>query len=266
MTFVDFTQADERVPRAILFNALLRLGCGAVMLAALVSMYRATHSIIGTAIVSATVGVRQGSPTSCIIFVLFINDLIKLLKENCGWDGFLSWLHVLVLMDDTVRLSTLMNGMTRNLSLLKHFCNNYGMAVNNKKTTFFDVNVAVERSEPFITVGMTVNLCDKYTYLGSVFTSDGSISTAIVAHAQSKMCHVLKYVSFVKKNADAPFSVKKRIFEAALMSTLLYGCESWLDANLKPMEILYNLCIKQLLGVRMSTCNDVCYVDCACLH
>ncbi len=262
VTLVDFTQAYDRVPRATLFNVLLRLGCGAVMLAALVSMYSAaTHSIIGTAIVSATVGVRQGSPTSCILFVLFINDLIKLLKENCGWDGFLSWLHVLVLMDDTVLLSTSRNGMTRKLSLLKQFCNNYGMAVNNKKTKFFAVNVGVEECEPFIIDGMTVNWCDKYTYLGSVFTSDGSISTAIVAHAQSKMCHVLKSVSFVKKNADAPFYVKKRIFEAALMSTLLYGCESWLGANLKPMEKLYNWCLKQLVGARMSTCNDVCYVE-----
>ena len=45
------------------------------------------------------------------------------------------------------------------------------------------------------------------------------------------------------------------------MSSLLYGCESWIGADLKPMIKLYNWCLKKLLGVRKSTCNDVCYVE-----
>ena len=68
-------------------------------------------------------------------------------------------------------------------------------------------------------------------------------------------------MSFVNKNNDIPFVVKRRVFEAALMSSLLYGCESWLDGNLKPIVKLYNWCLKQLLGVRKNTCNDVCYAE-----
>lgn len=37
--------------------------------------------------------------------------------------------------------------------------------------------------------------------------------------------------------------------------------ESWLNGNLKPIVKLYNGCIKQLLGVRMSTYNEVYYLD-----
>ena len=55
--------------------------------------------------------------------------------------------------------------------------------------------------------------------------------------------------------------MKKRIFDAALMSAILYGCESWLNADLRPVTKLYNLCIKQLFGVRTTTCNDLCYVE-----
>ncbi len=73
--FIDFSQAYDRVPRNTLFEVLKRMGCGAVMLGALVAMYRATHT---AALITATIPVRQGSPTSCILFVLFINDLIKL--------------------------------------------------------------------------------------------------------------------------------------------------------------------------------------------
>ena len=49
------------------------------MLTALIAMYRATYSIIGAAVVTATIGVHQGSPTSCILFVVFMYDLIKLI-------------------------------------------------------------------------------------------------------------------------------------------------------------------------------------------
>ena len=45
------------------------------------------------------------------------------------------------------------------------------------------------------------------------------------------------------------------------MSTILYGCESWLNCDLKPVVKLYNWGIKQLLGVRMTTCNEVCYLE-----
>ena len=93
--FVDFSKAYERVPRGILFQILTNLGCGAVMLSALITMYCVTRSILGTVIIAATIGVRQGSPTSCFLFTIFINVLIRKLKEQCHFDVFLQWLHCL---------------------------------------------------------------------------------------------------------------------------------------------------------------------------
>ena len=39
VTFVDFSAAYDRVPRAALFDRLRRMGCGSVMLGCLVAMY-----------------------------------------------------------------------------------------------------------------------------------------------------------------------------------------------------------------------------------
>ena len=99
-----------------------------------------------------------------------------------------------------------------------------------------------------------------YIYLGSPFTSVGSVSSAVKLHAKNNSCHV-KYVSFVKKNNDIPFIVKKRVFDAALMSSLLYGCESWVGADIRPIMKLYNWSLKQLLGVRKATANLICYAE-----
>lgn len=261
VTFIDFSKAYDLVLRDKLFMILKRIGCGTVMLAALVSMYRVTESVIGGAVMTATLGVRQGSPTSCLLFIVFMNELIRMLKDGCAPDGFLGWLHSLVLMDDTVLLSTSREGMEHKLRLLLHYCEDYGMIINESKTKFFVIGGTPEDREPLRVGGICVNSCTSYVYLGSPFTSDGSVSSSVKLHAKSKTSHVLKFVSFVKKNNDVPFIVKRRVFDAALMSSLLYGCESWVGADLKPVIKLYNWALKQLLGVRKTTPNDVCYAE-----
>ena len=41
----------------------------------------------------------------------------------------------------------------------------------------------------------------------------------------------------------------------------MYGSESWMNGDLRPMEKLYMWCIKQLLGVRKTTVNSLCLVE-----
>ncbi len=75
------------------------------------------------------------------------------------------------------------------------------------------------------------------------------------------MAHFYKFVSFLHKNNHLPFIIKKRVFDACLISAVLYGCESWLNGDLKPVSKIYNWSLKHLLGVRMNSCNDICYIE-----
>ena len=179
------------------------------MLLALISMYRSTQSLIGTAIVTASMGVRQGSPTSCLLFVLFVDDLIKLFKERCGPDGFLAWLHVLVFMDDTVILSTTRKGALTKIGLLKEFCNTHGMKVNVSKTKFIVINGKEEDKQDLIVDDMCVKICTHYVYLGAPFSNVGTTSDSIKINANIRMCQALKFASFCQKNNDIPFFCKK---------------------------------------------------------
>lgn len=262
--FVDFAKAYDNVKRNILFAILKRLGCGMLMMTAIISMYTVTNSILGTALISACVGVRQGSPTSCLLFVLCVNDMISLIKNNCGIDDFLQWLHVLVLMDDTVLLSTTRVGIVRKFTLLRNFCDSHGMEINAKKTKFMVLHGSEEDRRPITVNDVSVVLCEQYVYLGSTITADGSTSTTIKAHAQRVMCQALKFIAFVDKNNDVPFWVKKKVFNSALMSSIVYGCESWLNGDLKPVNKLYMWCIKKMLGVRKTTRNDLCLLEIGC--
>ena len=174
---------------------------------------------------------------------------------------FLTQFENLTPVHDTILLSTTKKGMKHKLKIMYDYCNSHGMIINNDKTKFMVVNGSMDDKEPLIYNNNVINYCKQYIYLGSPFTDDGSPSTAIKIHASNKMCHALKFISFVNKNNDVPFVVKKKIFDAALMSAMLYGCESWLNGDLKPVEKLYKWCIKQLLGVRKTTNNDVCLLE-----
>lgn len=90
-----------------------------------------------------------------------------------------------------------------------------------------------------------VEFCDRYVYFGSQFTVDGSVFTQINVHAETQVCHALKFVASLNENNDAPFLCQiKSFFYAALISTLLYGSESRLGGDLRPTKKLYMWCIK----------------------
>ena len=106
-------------------------------------MYKSSHGILGSAIITTTVGVKQGSPTSCFLFIVFVNSFIRILKSRCEPDGFLRWLHSLMLVDDTVILATSRERLIQKLSLLQECCQNTGMVINEKKTEFMAINGTV---------------------------------------------------------------------------------------------------------------------------
>jgi len=75
--------------------------------------------------------------------------------------------------------------------------------------------------------------------------------------------HCKKFIYFVSKNVDFPFWVKKTVFNAALMSSILFGCESCLAISLKPIDLTYSTLyiVRVLLGVRPNIAIDLCLVE-----
>ncbi len=64
-----------------------------------------------------------------------------------------------------------------------------------------------------------------YVYLGSP-VSNSTMKKQVANHAVTKQCHTRKFSSFLAKNYDAPFVVKKIVWESAISSAILYSCET----------------------------------------
>ena len=133
VVFVDFSKAYDRVPRDKLIECLKEKGCGKVMLMAIHKIYACTKSVLNSALILSTVGIRQGAPTSCLLFTIYLDKMVRMIKEGIGTDGFLGTMHTLLLMDDTVILSTSREMCMKKIGIMLDYCTSYGMIVNEKK-------------------------------------------------------------------------------------------------------------------------------------
>ncbi len=87
----------DNVPRKTLFNILKSLGCGKRFLSALMSIYKNTINILNSEYIRATIGVKQGGPMSCLLFIIYLNVMVLMMKV-LGDDSFLADLHLIVLI------------------------------------------------------------------------------------------------------------------------------------------------------------------------
>ena len=255
--FIDFEKAYDKVVRSKLMEVLRNLGCGSAMLQAIKNSLQKTVSIIDKTYIESKVGVRQGSPSSCFLFTAYVNPMIRMVKEY-GEDGWLGLLHILLLMDDTVIFSTTREGAIWKFQQVLNYCDQYGMKVNQGKTKYLSVNT--NDREPLTFDRLSVCWCESYVYLGNVIMNS-AIHEQVDKHLKSSMKNVHKFQSFLAKNSDAPFSVKAKVWSAALNSALLYGAETWWTSNLKAADKLYLGTLKDLLSVRTTVCTDLVYIE-----
>jgi hypothetical protein len=232
-------------------------GCGVHYLRALANSLEVTRHIIGTETLDTYEGVRQGGPLSCALFTFYL-DITTERVNQYGPDGYLGNLHSLLLMDDTAIIATTREAMARKLALLLACTNQINMKMHPTKCEYLAIN-ADDRS-PFSIGNSIIEHTNAYKYLGATITTD-TLKSQVELHAKLATASVNKFYAFLYKNNDAPYQVKKKVLDSCVTSTLLYSCESWLTNNLQPIAKIYNSCLKQLLGVRSQTANDVVYVE-----
>ena len=87
------------------------------------------------------------------------------------------------------------------------------------------------------------------------------MTNQVKRHIEGQSSHLRKFTSFLMRNSECPYSVKQRVWNSALNAATLYSCETWFTANLRAAETPYNTSLKQMLGVRSTTCNDLVYME-----
>ena len=253
IVYVDFKQAYDRVPRLKLLQELKKKGCGQTFLRIIQAMYSCTKMILKSAIINSSVGVKQGAPMSCLLFVFYIDIMINMINEY-GSDGFLGDLHTILLMDDTAILATSMDACKQKLDRLGDYCKAYGMVVNEAKTKFMVINGDSKDKSNIVTEDFNIGYTNHYWYLGSPICDDGKVCSVVDLHVKEKPKQVLKFTSIIRTNCNMPFPLKKNVAEACTTTSFCYGSETWLTGNFKRLESPYGKLVRLLLCIPMDLC------------
>ena len=135
------------------------------------------------------------------------------------------------------------------------------MSINQKKPEFMVINGSKGDKQTIHSRGISVKYCTSYKYLGAPITDNGSYLSVMDLHAKDKLKHNIKYYTFLDRNPDVPFSMKRRVAEACVLSSILYGAETWFTDNFGKINSMYTKIVKALLDVRNTSCNDTCLIE-----
>lgn len=260
--FIDYKKAYDCVNRQKLINLLASKGCGTDFLRAVTSALSNTSTIIGSAHIGTSNGVKQGTPSSCPMFT-FLLDYTSDMLQQLPNDNWLESLHALMYMDDTVLLATSRQQMLLKVTCLLKAATEINMTVHPAKSKFISINC--KDRDSFIIDDVEIRHTDQYSYLGSLITAE-TLSKQVKKEINGRLKQTFKFSSFLKKNPMAPFTIKTKVWTSAVQSTILYTCESWMTNTQNMFGCVVNRAVKEMLGVRQQTPNNLALVESGLSH
>ena len=263
----DFEAAFDYISRRYIFVKLARLGIGMLLLKALMEMYMATDAYVFlngeySRKLNITAGVLQGSASSTLLFMAYTSDIVDLFKSTFPAEEIIQFYHILLHADDSLILATSRASLIKKFTKLAEYCEENNIKLQLKKCCFLVINSKNKSDKADIVIGDEVILNKKeFVYLGSIITESGNVTTDVKREIMKKENKLNQFIAFLTQNKNAPLAVKEKALDSCILSTILYNCETWGNANLSHLEKKYRKCLKYLLGVKRSTVNEFPYVE-----
>ena len=266
--FFDLEKAFDKVSRHLLLKKLIDRGIGNCMLHALKRIYCFTSCVIGSAANASDAfrthsGIRQGAPSSVLLFIFFMDELVSRLQQHCIVEPLIGTMHCLLHADDTAILSTDRKLFIKKCNAMVDYFDENRLKLNLKKSAYLIINGGKEDTKDDIQLNFgTLEYHPSVVYLGAVVSDTGNITYDIDKFIGGKRPNVtIKYNNFVRKNHMAPLSIKLEVLDVCVSSSLVYACETWGSANVSSLEVAYRFGLKRALSVRENTNTEIIYLE-----
>ena len=194
-------------------------------------------------------GIAQGCPLSPYLFIIVMTvammDARRMsqLEETQG--------HIvtpdLVYADDTMLLGSSAESVQRYLDHVVAVGRTYGLELNLQKTVLLRVRGT---ADIFGSDGLPLKVSSDAVYLGGLVSSTGGV-TAEISRRLGEGRRSFLNLAAVWKHANVTKKKKLLIFEACVVSKVLYGLESmWLlKDQLRKLDAFYCSCLRKIVGV-----------------
>ena len=183
--FIDFTKASDYVVRENLWLKLIKVGVRGKILNIIKSMYTSVKSMVKydnclSQEFSCYLGVRQGECLSPFLFSIYLNDIeAEFVHSNCkGVDISVLKIFLMLYADDIVIFAEDQACLQEGLDVLFTYCKKWKLKVNVNKTKImvFRRGGPLRRNVLFVYDGNIIDIVQKFTYLGIVFSTGGSFA------------------------------------------------------------------------------------------
>ena len=239
--FVDFKKAFDTVWHDGLWHALHMSGIKGRPLKVLQSLYsdiRQSVLVDGqqTEYIRAHQGVRQGCPMSPVLFSIFIEQMVRRLKQaSVGIKLDTQLMFALLYADDAVLLAESAEDLQNLINIVDEYCRDWRMLLNLDKSKAMVVPKQVKNKtaaevikneiKQAVTVrGVEVPFVNEYKYLGVWIQQDLGWKLHI-AHNVSKAKAKHAVIGPILRCGPIPAALKRLVWCAVVRSRLEYGAE-----------------------------------------
>ena len=256
--FVDLEKAFDWVNRNLLLYRLLNHDIQGKMYNAVRSILSDTKSCVqldndcNTNWFSNICGVRQGDSMSPTLFSLYINDLVKTLKEkgpllNIG--GLL--INILLYADDMVLMADSEHDLQKLLDLLHDWCSKWRLSLNRDKTQIVHFRPSGRNMSKFVFLygRDTLRTVSTYKYLGIILDEflkfDACVKTISISGGRALGGIISKFKSL--KNVG--YHTFSKLYFAGVAPILEYAAGVWGYVKGDEIQYIQNRAMRYFLGV-----------------
>jgi hypothetical protein len=262
--FVDYKKAFDLVDRGLLFTKLQKMGIPtnfAKMIFTLLSDMR--FSIRSNGCLSPEFesfnGVPQGDPLSPLLFSLFTSDLPDFISHEGVYLGSTE-IKYLLYADDLVLLANQPGELQKALNQLCQYVGESKLTVNALKTKCVAFYNGSRPTAHFHFNGQVLENCNKFTYLGVVFTTRLSARKHI-EHVVSKCNGTIGLLFSQIPIKSIPLSVALNLFNTYVLPIITYALPVWFhkssEDGRKKLNAVFTKFMKRYLGIPYSSYNAI---------
>ena len=264
----DLEKAFDKVSRYKLLQKLIAKGIGNCMLQALKRIYKFTYCVLSyghdiSKKFRTFTGIRQGAASSALLFIAFIDDLVKHLEDRCEPEPILDTLHCLLHADDTAILSTNRDLFVNKCNHMLDYFSENSLSLNLSKSGYLIINGKEEDIKCNLQLknGM-LPYKNELKYLGIKISDTGNLREDVSRYVEAKRNNLsIKFRNFCRRHFLAPLFVKIKVLNSCVSSSLVYACETWGMKTSKIAETAFRQGLKSALSVRDCTNNEIVYAE-----
>ena len=280
-TYVDLTKAFDTVSRDGLWKIMSKFGCPERFINIVKQLHEGMMARVQdngetSEAFPVTNGVKQGcvlAPTLfSIMFSAMLNDAFR--DSNLGisltyrTDGSIfnirrlqaktkvsvTTINDLLFADDCALNTNSEHSMQETVDKFSNACDSFGLTISTKKT---EVLHQPAPGKPYVEPNIQVNgerlkAVDRFTYLGSTLSRNVTIDDEVQCRLAKASSAFGRLSQQVWNRRGIRLDTKIKVYRAAVMTTLLYGCESWTvySRHARKLNHFHTVCLRRILGIK----------------